>query len=65
VTIRADILLKPYWALEAWLSFLSRVAEMLLLKKEQKATGHLKIQICHSGSDIKINLLCLDAKVGF
>lgn len=38
---------------------------MYILNKEEKSKSYFKIQICYSGSDIKINLLCLDPKVGF
>lgn len=36
---------------------------MLVLEKAEQ--GYLKIQFVYSGSDIKINILCLDPKVSF
>lgn len=39
--------------------------EMYSISNEEKWLGYFKTQVCYSGSDIKINLLCLDPKIGF
>lgn len=65
--IRGDLLYRPFWAFESWMRFIEKVFDIMGECKKNKGSelSEYAIQILYEGSDIRLNIHCLDPADGF